>query len=67
MSNSESHANAGRLPPINVKDSDRKRYYEAFDTYYRDNKTDTILNLISEQLNEQIRKYTSIFQFITIT
>ena len=24
-------------PPINVKYSDRKRYYEAFDSYYRDN------------------------------
>ena len=24
-------------PPINVKYSYRKRYYESFDTYYRDN------------------------------
>ena len=44
-------------PPINVKYSDRRRYYEAFDAYYRDNNMDTILNLITEQLNEQLKRY----------
>ena len=44
-------------PPINVKYSDRKRYYEVFDSFYRDNKTDTMLNLITEQLSEQIKRY----------
>ena len=44
-------------PPVNVKYSDRKRYYEVFDSFYRDNKTDTMLNLITEQLSEQIKRY----------
>lgn len=44
-------------PPINVKYSDRKRYYEVFDSFYRDNKTDTMLNLITEQLIEQLKRY----------
>ena len=44
-------------PPINVKYLDRKRYYEVFDSFYRDNKTDTMLNLITEQLIEQLKRY----------
>ena len=44
-------------PPINVKYSDRKRYYEAFDTYFRDNSEDGLVYLISELLRERLLMY----------
>ena len=44
-------------PPINVKYSDRKRYYEAFDTYFRDNSEDGLVCLISELLRERLLMY----------
>ena len=44
-------------PPINVKYSDRKRYYEAFDTYFRDNSEDGLVCLISELLRERLFMY----------
>lgn len=44
-------------PPINVKYSDRKRYYEAFDSYYRDNDKSIFIHLIGELLKEQLSIY----------
>ncbi len=44
-------------PPINVKYSDRRRYYEAFDAYYRDNSPKEMLNVVTEQLKEQLTHY----------
>lgn len=44
-------------PPINVKYSDRKRYYEAFDSYYRDNDKSIFIHLIDELLKEQLSIY----------
>lgn len=44
-------------PPINVKYSDRKRYYEAFDAYYRDNDESFFVCLIVELLKEQLSRY----------
>lgn len=44
-------------PPINVKYSDRKRYYEAFDSYYRDNDKSVFIYLIGELLKEQLSMY----------
>ena len=44
-------------PPINVKYSDRKRYYEAFDSYYRDNDKSIFIYLIGELLKEQLSIY----------
>ena len=41
-------------PPINVKYSDRKRYYEAFDTYYRDGSCAAMVELIAEQVRQQL-------------
>lgn len=45
--------------PINVKYSDRKRYYEAFDSYYRDNDKSIFIYLIGELLKEQLSIYLS--------
>ena len=39
-------------PPINVKFTDRMRYYEAFDAYYRDGNADVMTELIAEYVNE---------------
>lgn len=47
---------AGYLP-INVKYSDRKRYYEAFDTYYRDNSQDGMIGIVMDLLEERLTQY----------
>jgi len=46
-------------PPINVKYSDRKRYYEAFDDYYRDNHTAAMLHIFSSNIHSELKKYGS--------
>lgn len=47
-------------PPINVKFADRKRYYEAFDAYYRDNNADNMVLLVAEYVNERLERYLDI-------
>ena len=47
-------------PPINVKFTDRKRYYEAFDAYYRDNDASKMTALIAEYVNERLDEYLAI-------
>lgn len=47
-------------PPINVKFTDRKRYYEAFDAYYRDNDATKMISLIAEYVNEKLDEYLAI-------
>lgn len=47
---------AGYLP-VNVKYSDRKRYYEAFDYFYRDSDPAPMLQIIIEQEQEQLLRY----------
>lgn len=47
-------------PPVNVKYSDRKRYYEAFDTFYRDNSSLDLIRIISESCQERLRLLCSI-------
>ncbi|GKX28298.1 cell division protein Fic [Vallitalea longa] len=48
------------FPPINIKFSDRKRYYEAFDSFYRDEDASVMINLISEYLEERLNEYLNI-------
>ena len=47
-------------PPINVKFADRKRYYEAFDSYYRDNDAGAMVQLIAEYVEEKLIRYIEI-------
>ena len=47
-------------PPINVKFTDRKRYYEAFDAYYRDNDASKMTTLIAEYVNERLDEYLAV-------
>lgn len=49
-------------PPINVKFTDRKRYYEAFDAYYRDNDASKMIALIAEYVNERLDEYLAILE-----
>ena len=44
-------------PPINVKFTDRKRYYDAFDAYYRDGNSSAMSNLIAEYVNKRLDEY----------
>ena len=50
------------FPPINVKFTDRKKYYDAFDSYYRDGDATVMTDLIAEYVNEQLDKYLTIIQ-----
>ena len=45
------------FPPINIKFTDRKKYYDAFDAYYRDNDVNKMINLIATYVNERIEEY----------
>jgi len=49
-------------PPINVKFTDRKRYYEAFDAFYRDNDASKMTDLITEYVNERLDEYLAILE-----
>lgn len=44
-------------PPINVKFTDRKRYYDAFDAYYRDGSADAMVDMIAEYVDERLDEY----------
>ena len=44
-------------PPINVKFSDRKRYYDAFDNYSRNQDAKPMINLIAEYVTERLEHY----------
>ena len=48
------------FPPINVKFTDRKRYYDAFDAFYRDNDAGVMINLIAEYVDERLDEYLAI-------
>ena len=41
-------------PPISVKFTDRKRYYEAFDSYYRDGSSYEMTEMIANYIEEQL-------------
>ena len=44
-------------PPINVKFADRIRYYEAFDSYYRDGDAGAMVALVAALVIEQLNIY----------
>ena len=47
-------------PPINVKFSDRRRYYEAFDDYARSGSPEAMTLLIAEYLEQRLQSMTDI-------
>ena len=44
-------------PPINVKFTDRKRYYDAFDSFSRNQDAMPMTNLIAEYVTERLEQY----------
>lgn len=46
--------------PVNVKFSDRKKYYEAFDTYFKNDDVSAMAELIGNNLLERINEYINI-------
>ena len=47
-------------PPIDIKYSDRKAYYDAFDAYYENHDLSAMENLFAEYVLERIEKYLKI-------
>lgn len=47
-------------PAINIKFTDRKRYYNAFDSFYRDGNADEMILLVGEYVKERLDKYLEI-------
>ncbi|MDD5924101.1 MAG: Fic family protein [Clostridia bacterium] len=44
-------------PPINIKFTDRKKYYDAFDAFYRDGNADKMINLIGGYVSKRFDEY----------
>ena len=49
-------------PPINIKFTDRKRYYDAFDSFYRHGSADAMTELIAEYVNDRLDEYLEILE-----
>lgn len=49
-------------PPINVKFTDRKRYYDAFDAFYRDGDADVMIHLIAEYVDAILDEYLNVLR-----
>lgn len=49
-------------PAINVKFSDRKSYYDAFDSFYRDGKADNMVLLVAQYVNKALDRYLEILK-----
>ena len=47
-------------PAIDVKFSDRMRYYACFDSYYKDNTAAPMVKLLAEYLAERLERYLAI-------
>ena len=50
------------FPPINVKFTDRKRYYDAFDAYYKDGNPNKMIDMIAEYVNERLGEYLAVLE-----
>ena len=44
-------------PPINIKYTDRKKYYDAFDQYYEHNDASEMISLVANYLSERLDQY----------
>ncbi len=48
------------FPPINVKFTDRRHYYDAFDAYYRDGDATAMIDLIAEYVDARLDEYLAV-------
>lgn len=46
-------------PPVNVKFADCRRYYDCFDSYYRDDNVAPMVEMVAEYVEERLRQYLS--------
>jgi excisionase family DNA binding protein len=53
-------------PPINVKFTDRQRYYACFDSYYRDGSATPMVQLVADYVKERLSYYLNILERVTI-
>ena len=49
-------------PPIDVKFSDRRKYYACFDSYYRDDDASPMVRMIGEYVKEKLSQYLKLLQ-----
>lgn len=49
-------------PPIDVKFSDRRKYYACFDSYYRDNDASPMVNMVGEYVKERLSQYMNLLK-----
>jgi len=49
-------------PPVNVKFTDRRKYYACFDRYYRDNDASPMVNMVGEYVKERLSQYLNLLQ-----
>ena len=49
-------------PPVNVKFADRKRYYDCFDSYYRESNSAPMVNMVAEYLKERLDQYLNLLK-----
>ena len=49
-------------PMIDIKFTDRKRYYDAFDAYYGYGKADAMITLIASYIEERLDEYQELFE-----
>jgi Fic family protein len=49
-------------PPIDVKYTDRVRYYDAFDNYYQDAQINGMIDLIGGYLRDRLKMYVEILE-----
>lgn len=49
-------------PAIDVKFTDRRRYYEAFDAYYRSGSAEPMTRMVAEYVNERLGQYLRILK-----
>lgn len=49
-------------PPINVKFTDRKKYYDAFDAYFRDKNAGAMIEIIAGYVDERLDQYSDIMK-----
>ena len=50
-------------PPIDVKFTDRRKYYACFDSYYRDNDAAAMVNMVSEYIKERLSQYLNLLRY----
>jgi len=49
-------------PPVNVKFADRRRYYDCFDSYYKDKTATPLVEMLATYLEERLQQYLEILK-----